>query len=82
MIDAIDPLIREHAIVDVPQRAMQMRLGSAERGQSRAAFLPAPLVNNTGQQGTFVLPLGNRQRARRAVRRLQLRCGSMDAERA
>ena len=29
VIDAIDPLIREHAIVDVPQRAMQMRLGSA-----------------------------------------------------
>ncbi|PAL01839.1 hypothetical protein B8W90_13550, partial [Staphylococcus hominis] len=22
-------------------------------------FLPAPLVGNTGQQGTFVLPLGN-----------------------
>jgi len=61
VIDAIDPLIREHRIVDVPQRAMQMRLGSAAESAASPAphFLPAPLVNNTGQQGTFVLPLGN-----------------------
>ena len=60
MIDAIDPLIREHAIVDVPKRAMQMRLGSAaERGQPGTALPAGALVNNTGQQGTFVLPLGN-----------------------
>lgn len=61
VIDAIDPLIREHAIVDVPKRAMQMRLGSAAESAASPAphFLPAPLVNNTGQQGTFVLPLGN-----------------------
>lgn len=61
VIDAIDPLIHEHRIVDVPQRAMQMRLGSAAESAASPAphFLPAPLVNNTGQQGTFVLPLGN-----------------------
>jgi uncharacterized protein (DUF885 family) len=61
VIDAIDPLIREHGIVDVPKRAMQMRLGSAAESAASPAphFLPAPLVNNTGQQGTFVLPLGN-----------------------
>lgn len=61
VIDAIDPLIREHRIVDVPQRPMQMRLGSAAESAASPAphFLPAPLVNNTGQQGTFVLPLGN-----------------------
>ncbi|KIP86645.1 hypothetical protein SN15_06290 [Stenotrophomonas maltophilia] len=61
VIDAIDPLIHEHQIVDVPQRAMQMRLGSAAESAASPAphFLPAPLVNNTGQQGTFVLPLGN-----------------------
>jgi len=61
VIDAIDPLIHEHGIVDVPQRPMQMRLGSAAESAASPAphFLPAPLVNNTGQQGTFVLPLGN-----------------------
>ena len=61
VIDAIDPLIHEHKIVDVPQRPMQMRLGSAAESAASPAphFLPAPLVNNTGQQGTFVLPLGN-----------------------
>jgi len=61
VIDAIDPLIHEHGIVDVPQRPMQMRVGSAAESAASPAphFLPAPLVNNTGQQGTFVLPLGN-----------------------
>ncbi len=61
VIDQIDPIIRAQKIVDVPQRAMQMRLGSeAESAASPAPhFLPAPLVGNTGQQGTFVLPLGN-----------------------
>ncbi|MDV3470061.1 DUF885 domain-containing protein [Stenotrophomonas sp. C3(2023)] len=61
VIDAIDPLIHQHRIVDVPKRPMQMRLGSAAESAASPAphFLPAPLVNNTGQQGTFVLPVGN-----------------------
>ena len=61
VIDAIDPIIEREHIVDVPQRQMQMRLGSeAESAASPAPhFRPAPLVGNTGQQGTFVLPLGN-----------------------
>lgn len=61
VIDAIDPIIRREKIVDVPQRPMQMRLGSAAESAASPAphFLPAPLVGNTGQQGTFVLPLGN-----------------------
>ncbi len=61
VIDAIDPIIEREHIVDVPQRPMQMRLGSeAESAASPAPhFRPAPLVGNTGQQGTFVLPLGN-----------------------
>jgi uncharacterized protein (DUF885 family) len=61
VIDAIDPIIRKEKIVDVPQRPMQMRLGSAAESAASPAphFLPAPLVGNTGQQGTFVLPLGN-----------------------
>ncbi|WP_367347284.1 DUF885 domain-containing protein [Stenotrophomonas bentonitica] len=61
VIDAIDPIIRAQKIVDVPKRPMQMRLGSAAESAASPAphFLPAPLVGNTGQQGTFVLPLGN-----------------------
>ena len=61
IINQIDPIIAREKIVDVPQRAMQMRLGSAAESAASPAphFLPAPLVGNTGQQGTFVLPLGN-----------------------
>lgn len=61
VIDRIDPIIERERIVDVPNRPMQMRLGSAAESASSPAphFLPAPLVGNTGQQGTFVLPLGN-----------------------
>jgi uncharacterized protein (DUF885 family) len=61
VIDAIDPIIEKQRIVDVPNRPMQMRLGSPAESAAQPAphFLPAPLVGNTGQQGTFVLPLGN-----------------------
>ncbi len=61
IIDAIDPIIRRQRIVDVPQRPLQMRLGSAAESAASPAphYLPPPLVGNTGQQGTFVLPLGN-----------------------
>ncbi|MBN6149780.1 DUF885 domain-containing protein [Xanthomonas sp. AmX2] len=61
VIDRIDPIIRQQRIVDVPQRPMQMRLGSAAESAAQPAphFRPAPLVGNTGEQGTFVLPLGN-----------------------
>ena len=62
VIDAIDPIIERENIVDVPQRAMQMRLGSDAESAAQPAphFRPAPLVGNTGQQGTFaiILPIG------------------------
>ncbi|MFC3660351.1 DUF885 domain-containing protein [Luteimonas notoginsengisoli] len=59
VIDAIDPIIRDRGIVDVPKRPMVMRLGSEAESASQPAphFLPAPLVGNTGQQGQFVLPV-------------------------
>ena len=59
VIDAIDPIIRAQGIVDVPNRPMIMRLGSAAESAAQPAphFLPAPLVGNTGQQGQFVLPV-------------------------
>jgi uncharacterized protein (DUF885 family) len=61
VIDQIDPIIRARAIVGVPDRPLQMRLGSAAESAASPAphYLPAPLIGNTGQQGQFVLPLGN-----------------------
>ncbi len=57
----LDRLIAQHTVVSLPQRPMQMRLASAAESAAQPAphFRPAPLVGNTGQQGTFVLPLGN-----------------------
>ena len=55
----LDRLIAANKVVSLPQRPMQMRLGSAAENAAQPAphFLPAPLVGNTGQQGVFVLPL-------------------------
>ncbi|HEX6362842.1 MAG TPA: DUF885 domain-containing protein, partial [Albitalea sp.] len=57
----LDRLIDRHDIVTLPNRPMQMRLGTEAESAAQPAphFKPAPLVGNTGQQGTFVLPLGN-----------------------
>jgi len=57
----LDRLIAANRVVTLPQRPMQMRLGTAAENAAQSAphFLPAPLVGNTGQQGTFVLPLNN-----------------------
>jgi uncharacterized protein (DUF885 family) len=53
-------IVREH-VVDLPNRPMIMRLASdAESAQQPAPhFDPAPLIGNTGEQGQFVLPIGN-----------------------
>ncbi|MFC0676544.1 DUF885 domain-containing protein [Lysobacter korlensis] len=61
VMPALEEKIREHDVVTLPQRPMQMRLGTAAESAAQPAphFLPAPLIGNTGQQGTFVLPLGN-----------------------
>jgi uncharacterized protein (DUF885 family) len=61
VIAQIDGVIRKQGIVDVPKRPLQMRLGSAAESAAQPAphYLPPPLVGNTGQQGQFVLPVGN-----------------------
>lgn len=61
VIDAIDPIIKRQRIVDVPARPMVMRLGTPAESAAQPAphFRGAQLVGNTGQQGQFVLPLGN-----------------------
>ena len=61
IIDAIDPIIRRERIVDVPERPMVMRLGTAAESAAQPAphFRGAQLIGNTGQQGQFVLPVGS-----------------------
>lgn len=61
VIGAIDAIIRRERIVDLPQRPMVMRLGTPAESAAQPAphFLSAPLIGDTGQQGQFVLPIGN-----------------------
>jgi uncharacterized protein (DUF885 family) len=61
VLPELDRLIVEHRVVDLPDRPMVMRLATeAETAAQPAPHMrPPPLVNNTGQMGQFVLPLGN-----------------------
>ena len=61
VIGKIEAIIREQNIVELPQREMIMRLASeAESASQPAPHMDAPpLINNHGERGTFVLPLGN-----------------------
>jgi uncharacterized protein (DUF885 family) len=55
----IEEIIRRERLVTLPGRPARIRLASAaETAQQPAAHMdPPPLLHNTGQQGTFVLPL-------------------------
>jgi hypothetical protein len=55
----IEQIIVKENIATLPQRPARIRLGTpAENATSPAPHMvPAPLLNNTGQQGEFVLPL-------------------------
>ena len=55
----IEEIIRRQRIATLPGRPARIRLASAaETAQQPAPHMdPPPLLNNTGQQGTFVLPL-------------------------
>lgn len=55
----IEDIIRHEKLVSLPERPARIRLASAaETAQQPAPHMdPPPLLNNTGQQGTFVLPL-------------------------
>ncbi len=57
----IEDTIRTQHIVTLPQRKMQMRVASeAESAAQPAPHMdPPPFINNHGQQGTFVLTMGN-----------------------
>ena len=58
-IQEVEVIIRRERIVTLPQRKMLIRLAS----EAEAAAVPAPnmqpprLIGNTGEMGTFVLPL-------------------------
>ncbi len=57
----LEAAIRRAGVVDVPNRSMIMRLASdAESAANPAPHMrPPPLIGNTGEQGQFVLPVGN-----------------------
>jgi uncharacterized protein (DUF885 family) len=61
VIGKIEAIIREHHLVTLPKRKMIMRLASeAESAAQPAPHMdPPPLINNHGERGAFVLPLGN-----------------------
>ena len=58
-IQEVEEIIRRERIVTLPQRKMRIRLAS----EAEAAAVPAPnmqpprMIGNTGEMGTFVLPL-------------------------
>ncbi|HET9626478.1 MAG TPA: DUF885 domain-containing protein, partial [Kofleriaceae bacterium] len=55
----IEDIIREHKLVTLPDRPARIRIGTpAENAQQPAPHMTSPrLINNTGEQGEFVLPL-------------------------
>lgn len=61
VIGKIEAIIVARGIVSLPQRAMIMRLASeAESAASPAPHMnPPPLIDNHGERGSFILPLGN-----------------------
>jgi hypothetical protein len=61
VIPHIEDLIRKNHIATLPDRPMAMRIASeAESAVQPAPHMqPPPLLNNHGEQGAFVLPLGN-----------------------
>lgn len=61
VIGKIEGIIRNQDIVSLPNRQMIMRLASEAESASQPAphMDPPPLINNHGERGAFVLPLGN-----------------------
>jgi uncharacterized protein (DUF885 family) len=61
VIGKIEAIIREHHLVTLPRREMIMRLASEAESAAQPAphMNPPPLINNHGERGQFVLPLGN-----------------------
>ena len=83
----IEGIIVTDNLVTLPDRPARIRLGTpAESAQQPAPHMvPPPLLNNTGQQGEFVLPLtmpaADGLGKGRKSGRLRLRRGFMDLDR-
>ena len=58
-LEQIEDIVRRENLVTLPSQPARIRIASlAESAEIPAAHMnPAPLVNNTGQAGEFVLPL-------------------------
>lgn len=58
---ALEAAIRREGVVDVPNRPMIMRLASDAESAAQPAphMQPPPMIGNQGEQGQFVLPVGN-----------------------
>lgn len=56
----VEAIIREQRLVTLPERKMMIRLASdAESAANPAPHMaPPPFINNQGERGQFVLPLG------------------------
>jgi uncharacterized protein DUF885 len=55
----IEEIIRRQNLVTLPDRPARIRIATAAESSAQPAphMVPPPLLNNTGQQGEFVLPL-------------------------
>jgi hypothetical protein len=55
----IEQIVERERLVSLPARPARIRLATAAETAQQPAphMVPAPLLNNTGQQGEFVLPL-------------------------
>lgn len=58
---ALEAAIAQEGVVSLPKRPMVMRLASEAESAAQPAphMQPPPLIGNTGEQGQFVLPVGN-----------------------
>lgn len=61
VLGKIEGIVRGHQLVTLPARPMIIRLASeAESAAEPAPHMdPPPLIDNHGERGSFVLPLGN-----------------------
>ena len=55
----LEDIIVVHGLVTLPSRQARIRLGTPAESAAHPAphMVPPPLLNNTGQEGEFVLPL-------------------------
>jgi hypothetical protein len=58
---ALEAAIKRERVVDLPARPMIMELASEAESAAQPAphMNPPPLIGNTGEQGKFILPVGN-----------------------